>query len=131
MIDNIVRYISKHKYIFIGEIHGVREINYRIFEILKALGKEKIVLCIEMPRQAEDILIKFLQGKISKNELFKSEHLADMLQDKRLHDGTLSLYKKLYDKGVDINGLEDYDGEPSERDKNMAERFMEIIKERC
>lgn len=126
LMTEILNKLSKSKYIFIGEQHGKKAITEKVFSIIKEL-EGKIIFCVELPQEVEDLLQKLLQKKITEKELFASPYLEDALHDHRLHSGTLELYQKLYNKGVPIHCLESYEGSIEERDKNMAKRFLETI----
>ena len=129
--EQIKKLIKKHKYIFIGEIHGTEEIPLRVFELLKeTIKNKKVVFCLEIPKEANIELYKYLQGIIGKDKLFSSVYLKDAVNDSRINDSILRMYEKLYVLGCTFKGLENYDNEnPNERDKEMASIFMNIINE--
>lgn len=126
---DILDSIKKHKYIFIGEIHGTKEIPEIVFSLMKPILNEKIIFCLELPQSAEKVLHQFFEGRITEKKLFSSDILKDSVSDGRFNKNTLSLYKSLHDNRVIIKCLEDYDCEDiSKRDENIAKRFLEIIK---
>ncbi len=129
--DEIKKLIEKHKYIFIGEIHGTKEIPEKTIELIEPIIKnKKIIFCLELPKQAEKELYKYLNKKISKEELFKSKYLQDAVFDHRIDEDRLSMYEKLYENGVVLRCLENYDiKDINKRDEAMAKSFLEIIKE--
>src|SRR3989338_2471029 len=123
--EQIKRLIEKYKYIFIGEIHGTKKITNVVFDIVKQiLKKNKIIFCLELPQQAEEILYVYLRAKINKKELFASKYLQNAISDSRINDDILLMYERLYGVGVVLKCLENYDFENVEyRDKEMAKRF--------
>ena len=129
----VIDLIEKHKYIFIGEIHGTKEIPEKIFELIKSVIKnKKIIFCLELPKQAEKELYKYLNKNIIREELFKSKYLQGAVFDKRLDEDRLAMYEKLHKNGVILRCLENYDIEDiNKRDEEMAKSFLEIIKEKA
>src|SRR3989344_2614767 len=129
----VIDLIEKHKYIFIGEIHGTKEIPEKIFELIKpAIKNKKNIFCLELPKQAEKELYKYLNKKIIKEELFKCNFLQGAVFDKRLDEDRLAIYEKLHKNGVILRCLENYDIEDiNKRDEEMAKSFLEIIKEKA
>lgn len=124
----VVELLEKYKYILIGEIHGTKEISKITFELIRPLFKNnKIIFCLEIPKQAEKELYRYLNGKIKKQQLLNSIYLNDAKNDKRISDNILIMYKNLHKAGIVFKGLEDYNNEnPYERDKSIAKRFMDI-----
>ena len=129
--NQIKKLIEHSKYVFIGDIHGTKEIPEKIFEIIRSiLKKKKIIFCLELPQQAEKELYAYLNKKMSEKEFLQSKYLEDALFDHRIDKDRLSLYKKLYENNVILRCLENYDLENiNERDKVMAMNFMELIQE--
>jgi len=122
--------LSQHKYIFIGEQHGKKSISEKVFSLIENL-EGKIIFCVELPQEVEDLLQKFLQGKITRNFFFASPYLEDALHDHRLHSGILELYQKIYSKGGTVHCLERYEATAEEsikkKDQNMAKKFLDIL----
>ncbi len=120
--------IKKHKYIFMGEIHNTKNIPKIVFDLISNLIiEEKILFCLELPKQSEFFLNLYFNNKISKKVLYSSKFLKDSLKDKRLNNNTLILYKKIYKLGIKIKCLEDYNCNPYKRDESMAERLLYLI----
>lgn len=128
---HFITLLREFKYIFIGEIHGTKEIPKTTFERIRPLFKNnKIVFCLEIPKQAEKELYEYLNGKTKKQQLLNSIYLNDAKNDKRISNNILIMYKNLHKAGIIFKGLEDYNDEnPYERDKNIAKRFIKIIKD--
>src|SRR3989338_4753513 len=82
LMTEILNKLSKSKYIFIGEQHGKKAITEKVFSIIKEL-EGKIIFCVELPQEVEDLLQKLLQKKITEKELFASPYLEDALHDIR------------------------------------------------
>ena len=131
--EQVTDLIEKHKYVFIGEIHGTKEIPKKTFELIKpAIKNKKNIFCLELPKQAEKELYKYLNKKISKEDLFKCNFLHDAVFDKRFDEDRLAIYEKLHKNGVILRCLENYDIEDiNKRDEEMAKSFLEIIKEKA
>src|SRR3989338_475631 len=107
----VVGLLARYKYILIGENHK----------------NNKIIFCLEIPKQAEKELYGYLNGKIKKLQLLNSIYLNDAKNDKRINDNILIMYRNLHKAGIIFKGLEDYNNEnPYERDKSVAKRFMNI-----
>ena len=69
-------------------------------------------------------------GERTKKELFAAKYLQNAISDSRINDDILLMYERLYGVGVVLKCLENYDFENVEyRDKEMAKRFLDIIKE--
>ena len=57
-------------------MHGTKDIPERTFKLIEPIIKDKkIIFCLELPRQVEKELYKYLNKEISKKELFKSRYL--------------------------------------------------------
>lgn len=127
---DVNEFIKKSKYIFIGEIHGTNEIPKSVFKLFyPIIKKNKIIFCLEIPKQADKELYRHLNNKIKKRDFLNSSFLKDAIFDKRITNDILSFYKKLHKYGVIFKGLEDYSNEKiDKRDELMAKRFIEIIK---
>src|SRR3989344_8699808 len=128
-VEDMKKIIKNYEYIFIGEIHGTKEIPEKVEQLLnKILDNEKIIFCLELPKQAEKYLQNYFNNIINNNELFSYEILADAIKDNRLNSHIIKLCKKLFEAGHIIKCLENCDNEnPYERDKEMASTFLEII----
>ncbi len=118
--------ISKHKYIFIGEIHGTKNIPVTTINLIKDMDKRN-VFCLELPQHIEKELYKFLK-KQKNNFLNHPDIKRDALHDKRITSSTLQMYKKLYKLGFKLKCLENYNNKNlKERDKEMAMKFINIV----
>ena len=128
--EEVIELIKKSKYILIGEIHGTKKIPISALKLIyPIIKKNKIIFCLEIPKQTDKKLYKYLNDKIKKKEFLDSFFLMDAISDKRITNNILSFYKKLYKHGVIFKGLEDYNNEKiNKRDMLMAKRFIEIIK---
>ena len=128
--EQIKRLIEKYKYIFIGEIHGTKKIPNVVFDIVRQiLKKNKIIFCLELPQQAEEVLYAYLRANINKKELLASKYLQDAIFDSRINDDILLLYEKLNMAGVELKCLENYEIENvNYRDQEMAKKFLNIVK---
>ncbi len=127
---NLINKIKQSRYLFIGEIHGTKEIPKKTTDIVKELAiNKKIIFCVELPKQLEKELNNFLDNKISKKELFSSMYLKDALYDNRINEDIILMYKELKKSKVKIICLEEYNLDKIEkRDEEMAKNFKEIIK---
>ena len=128
--EEIKKLIKKHKYVFIGEIHGTKEIPIKVFELLKdAINGKKVFFCLEIPKEANTKLYNYLEGSIRRNKLFSSVYLKDALNDSRINSYLLHMYRKLYTMGGTFMGLENYNNEnTSNKDEWMAYELLDIIK---
>ena len=101
----LIELMAKKKYIFIGEIHGTKEIPQKTKELIYQLKNKSIIFCGEFPYQAEREIEKYIKGQITKKELFTSKYLVDAMYDKRVTEDILELWKDLFQKGI---GIRDY-----------------------
>ncbi len=125
----IKKLIADHKYIFIGEIHGTKEIpNLTLEFVLPAIKNRNVIFFLEIPKESEKELYKYLNSTINKRRFLNSVYLFDAIFDKRITNDILVMCKKLKRAGVKIKGLENYsNGNPYERDKDMAKRFLKVV----
>lgn len=128
-MKNIISQIKKNKYLFIGEIHGTSEIPKKVIGLIKNLAKtNKIVFCLELPKQIEQELNEFLKKKVTKDKLLSSPYLEDALSDNRFNHNIVSMYMELNKENIKIKCLEDYYlKDITKRDEIMANNLKEII----
>ena len=122
--------IKNKKIILFGEIHGTKEIPVYIRKLCRIILRDRnnILYLLELPKEIEPKINKFIRKEISKKELIKDRLLEDSICDGRFTPSILRNIKSLSSKGVKFKCIDSVEGKPSERDKDMAGRVVKLIK---
>lgn len=120
--------------VVVGEIHGTKETPQFVGDIVEALPSDREwIVALELPRQLQPSLDRYLSSKVSRNEFAEQKELKARSSFGMFTSSTMQLIDRLkikIDSGSPgkVYFYDDLRAEPAKRDTAMASYLLDLSK---